>query len=68
VDDNHRVRLPRLSGHLVPNTALKIDDLFAAKVDAAGAAQLAASSEIFSKRVAHTLESATDVTFDRECV
>ena len=64
VDDDHRVPLPGLARHLVPNTAPEVDDLLAAIVGAAGAAQLPALSEVLLERVAHGLEAATDVSLD----
>ena len=64
VDDDHRVALPRVARHLVPNTAPEIDDFLAALVGAAGATQLAASSEVLLEHVAHGLKTATDVSFN----
>ena len=57
VDDHHRVLLPRLARLLVSDTAPEVDDLLAAVIGAAGAAQLAASSEVLGKRLAHGLEA-----------
>ena len=50
---------------LVADAAPEVDDLLAAMIGAAGAAQLAASSEVLGKRLAHRLETATDVSLYR---
>ena len=52
---------PRL---LVANAAPEVDDLLAALIGAAGAAQLPAPCEVVGKRLAHGLETAADVPFD----
>ena len=62
VDEHHRVLLPRLARLLVPDTAPEVDDLLAAVIGAAGAAQFPASSEVVGKRLAHGLEATTDVS------
>ena len=64
VDDHHRVPLPRLAGLLVSNAAPEVDDLLAALIGTAGAAQLPASSEVLGKRLAHGLEAGADESFD----
>ena len=61
-DEHHRVPLPRVARPFVANAAPQIDDLFAAVVGTAGAAQLFASSEVLGKRVAHGLKAANDVS------
>ena len=48
----------------VSHTAPEIDDLLAALVHTAGAAQLMAPSEVLGERVAHALESRAHVSFD----
>jgi hypothetical protein len=63
VDDDHRVRVPRLARHLVANTAPEVDNFFPAVIDTAGATQLVAASEVFLERVAYGLEAVTDVSF-----
>ena len=65
VHDDHRVPLPRLARLLVADTAPEIDDLLAVSIDRAGATQLTASSKVFSERLAHRLEAATDVSLYR---
>ena len=62
VDDHHGVLLPRLARPLVSNTAPQVDDLLAAVVHAAGAAEFVASSEVVVKGLAHGLEPGTDVS------
>ena len=62
VDDHHRVLLPRLARLLVADTAPEIDDLLAAVIRAARAAQLVASREVVGKRLAHRLEPRTDLS------
>ena len=42
---------------LVPHAAPEVDDLLAAVIDAAGAAQLAATREVLRERLAHGLEA-----------
>ena len=64
VDDHHGVLLPRLAGLLVANAAPEVDDLLAAVIDTAGAAQLSAPGEVLGERLAHRLEATTDVSFD----
>ena len=68
VDDDHRVPFPRLARLLVADAAPEIDDLLAVVIDAARAAQLAASGEVLGERVAHRLEAAADVPFDGRAV
>ena len=66
VDDHHGVLLPRLARLLVADAAPEVDDLLAAVIGAAGAAQLAAPGEVLGKRLAHGLEAAADVSLDIE--
>ena len=61
VDDHHGVLLPRLAGLLVPNAAPQVDDLLAAMIGAAGAAQLTSPGEVLGKRLAHAFKAAADV-------
>jgi hypothetical protein len=62
VDDHHGVLLPRIAGLLVADTAPEVDDLVAARIRTAGASQLSPSSEVVSKRLAHGIEAAADVS------
>ena len=64
MDDDHRVALPGLARHLVPNATPEVDDLLAAVEGAAGASQLGAAREVLLERVAHWLEAATDVSLN----
>ena len=64
VDDDHGVSLPGLASLLVSDSAPEIDDLLAAAIGAAGAAELLAVSEVVGKRVAHCLVAATDVSLN----
>ena len=66
VDEDHRVRLPRLARSLVPHAAPQIDDLFAVEVGATCAAELAAAREIFREDVANALEARADVPFNSD--
>ena len=68
VDEDHGVPLPRLASPLVPEAAPEVDDLLAAAIGAAGAAQLPASGKILGKRFVHGLEAAADVSFDRDAI
>ena len=63
-DEHHRVPLPRFARLFVANAAPQVDDLLAAVVGTAGAAQLPASSEVVGKRLAHGLKARTDVPLD----
>jgi hypothetical protein len=65
VDDNHRVALPWRRGGEVAHAAPDVDDLLAADPGAAGAAGLAAPSEVLFERVAYCLEAGADVSLDR---
>ena len=65
VDDDHGVLLPRLARLLVADAAPEVDDLLAAVIGAAGAAQLAPPSEVLGKRLAHGLKAAADVSLYR---
>ena len=58
---DHGVLLPGLARLLVSDTAPEVHDFLASVVDAAGAAQLSASSEILNKSLADGLEAAADV-------
>ena len=64
VDDHHGVLFPRLAGPLVADAAPEIDDLLAAVIGTAGAAQLPAPGEVLGERVAHRLEARADVPVD----
>ena len=64
VDQDHRVLFPRLAGRLVPHTAPQVDDLLAAVVHAASAAQLVAPREILDERIAHGIKAATDMSLE----
>ena len=64
VDDHHGVLLPWLAGLLVADAAPEIDDLLAAMIDTAGAAQLPAPGEVLGECLAHCLEARTDVPVD----
>jgi hypothetical protein len=66
VDDDHRVLLPRLTGSRVPNAAPQIDHLLTVVIGAAGATQFPSSSEVLGERLAHRLELAADVPFNRD--
>jgi hypothetical protein len=68
VDDHHAVPLPRVACPFVPDPAPQVDDLRSAVVSAAGAAQLVSSGEVLHERVAHGLEAATDMAFNRHKV
>ena len=65
VDDHHRVLLPGLARLLVSDTAPDVDDLLAAVIGTAGAAQLAASSEVLDERLAHGLKPGLTCPFVR---
>jgi hypothetical protein len=65
VDDHHGVLLPRLARLLVSDTAPEVDDLFGPMINAAGTAQLAPSSEVVRKRLAHSVKPMTDVSLHR---
>jgi hypothetical protein len=64
VEDHHGVPLPRFAGALVANASPEIDDLLAAVIDAAGAAQLAASREVLDERLVDPLEAPADLALD----
>ena len=64
VDEHHGVLLPRLARPLVPDAAPEVDDLLAAEIGAAGAAQLTPPREVLDERLAHRLEAAADVPVD----
>ena len=49
VDDDHGVLLPRLAGLLVSDAAPEVNDLLAAMIGTAGAAQLPAASEVLEQ-------------------
>jgi hypothetical protein len=68
VDEDHRVRRPRLAGPLAPHAAPQVDDLFAVEVGAACAAQLTSTREILREDVADALEAWTDVPFNGDVV
>ena len=53
---------------LVADAAPQVDDLLAAVIGAAGAAQLTASSEVLGKRLAHCLKARADVPLNNEAV
>ena len=65
VDEHHGAPLPRLACPLVPNTAPEVDDLLAAVVGTARAAQLPALYEVLGKYLAHGLKAPTDVSLYR---
>jgi hypothetical protein len=48
---------------LVPDTIAQVDDLLASVVDAAGATQFPASSEVLAKRFAHGVKAPTNASF-----
>ena len=62
VDDHHRVLLPWVPGLPVAQTAPEVDDLLATPIGTAGAAEFTAYREIVGKRVAHDLETRTDLS------
>jgi hypothetical protein len=50
---------------LIPNTAPEVNDLLAAMIGTAGAAQLPAASEVVGKYLVHGLKAMTDVSLYR---
>src|SRR5690606_2625941 len=64
VDQDHGAFFPRLAGRLVARAAPQVDDLLAAVVGAAGAAQLAASEEVLDERIARRFETGLDAPLD----
>jgi hypothetical protein len=64
MDDDHRVPLPGLARHHVPNTTPEVHDLLAPVVHAAGAAELVTSNEVVGKRLPYCLKAGGNVSFD----
>src|SRR5579859_591406 len=59
-DGHHRIFFPEVAGVFVADTAPKINDGFAAIVDGAGGAELAALSEVALELLADGFESGRD--------
>ena len=62
VDDDHRVPFPGLTRWPVPDAAPEVDDLLAAEIHAAGAAELVSAREVLRESVANGLEAGSDVS------
>jgi hypothetical protein len=62
VDDYHGVLFPGLARLLISNTAPEINHLLTVLIDAAGAAQLSAPSEVLDEGLAHGLKATTDMS------
>jgi len=62
VDDRHGALLPRLSGLSASNTAPEVDDLLAAMIGTAGAAELVPVREVVGEGLADGFEPATDAS------
>jgi hypothetical protein len=61
MDDHHSVLLPPLAGPLVADAAPQVHDLLPVVPGTTGSAQFVAEREVIGERLAHRLETRTDV-------